>query len=390
MEDVRYAPATLGTRAMYPDLPEEDDDKFWIRVSASNPEVDKHNSIMDPKTTLKNFEVDAKSRLGVALTDHHAYRSFGYGRSSDARLTDKNELLIDFYIVKNMAYEGGRREFRTSELLIRAIENDLVNQVSVEFYGAREICNLCQLPIRRYSWYDDWDSQRDEKCTHKMGKKYDVGNSKMETATYTVYDARLKAVSLVEFGSNRQTSIETKREIAEALDWVFREKPGPVLGAFSKEVETIVEEKLMEDKDWIANLREKLGVASIRSTDEPDEVLNKLETEVTELRETIETQRDDIADLQADAEDGKVYREARIEEAIKQGTRAHGDAFDEAYHREYYADLPMDKLNAAIENNKKIGDAALPAGRSTTDTHEPPPERSKASVHQRKRRGRRR
>ena len=146
----------------------------------------------------------------------------------------------------------------------------------------------------------------------------------------------------------------------------------------------------MEDKDWVANLREKLGVSTIRSDDEPDVVLEKLETEVSDLRETVETQRDDIADLQADAEDGKVYREARIEEAIKQGTRAHGDAFDEAYHREYYADLPMDKLNAAIENHKKLGDAALPAGRSTTDTHAPPPERKKASLRDRKRRGRRR
>ena len=390
MEDIRCVPGVISTRAMGAELPEDDTDKYWLRMTASNGKLDRHNSIMDPKTTLRNFEADAKSRLGVALTDHHAYRSFGYGRSSDARLTDKNELIIDFYILKNMEYEGGRREFRTSEMLIRAIENNLVNQVSVEFYGSREICNLCQLPIRRYSWYDDWDSQSEGKCSHKMGKKYDVGNGKMETATYTVYDARLKAVSLVEFGSNRNTSIEAKREIAEALDWVFRGKPGSVLGTLSKEVETIIEEKLMEDKDWIANLREKLGVASIRSTDEPDEVLNKLETEVAELRETIETQRDDIADLQADAEDGKAYRAARIEEAIKQGTRAHGEAFDEAYHCEYYAALPMDKLNAAIENNKKIGDAALPAGRSTQNTHEPATERKKASVHQRKRRGRKR
>lgn len=390
MEDVRSLPATLGTREMYPDLPEEDEELFWIRVCASNPELDKHNSIMDPKTTLRNFEVDAKSVLGVALTDHHAWRSFGYGRSSAAQLTDKNELLIDFYIVKQMEYEGGRREFKTSELLIRALKNKLVNQVSVEFFEAREICNLCNLPIRRSSWYDDYDSQRDEKCAHKMGKMYDVGNGKMEKATYTVYDARLKAVSLVEFGSNRNTSIETKREIAEALDWVFREKRGPVLGVLSKEVKTIVEENLMEDKDWIANLREKLGVASIRSTDEPDEVLNKLETEVAGLRETIETQRDDIADLQADAEDGQAYREARIAEGIKQGTRAHGDAFDEEYHRGYYADLPMDKLNEAIESNKKIGDAALPDGRSTQDTHEPPPERKTVSLRDRKRRGRRR
>ena len=391
MEDVRYMPGQIQTRAMHADLPEEDDDKYWLRIVASNPELDRHNSYMDVETTLPNFVKDAKSRLGVALTDHHAYRSFGYGRSSDARLTDKNEVLIDFFILKDMEYEGGRREFRTSEKLIRAIENDLVNQVSVEFYDAREICNICGKPRRRYAWYDDWEPYSSEdKCPHKMGKEYEV-DGKMVRATYTVYDARLKAVSLVEFGSNRETSIDTKREVAEALQWVFSEKPGPAFaGAFRDGMRKLMEEHLMTDQEWIAKLRDALEITSIRSTDEPDEVVQKLETEVTNLRQQIEDEKDKVADLTADAEDGKAYREARIEEAIKQGNRAHGEAFDEAYHREYYADLPMDKLNAAIENNKKIGDAKLPAGRSTSDAHEPPPERQKASLHQRKRRGRRR
>ena len=389
MEDIRSLPGLVQTRAVATDLPEEDDDKYWLRIVASNPELDGHNSYMDVETTLKNYVEDAKSRLGVALTDHHAYRSFGYGRSTDARLTDANEVLIDFFILKHMEYEGGRREFRTSEKLIRAIENDLVNQVSVEFYGAREICNICKLPYRRSSWWDEYDMQPGERCSHKMGKAYEIDGKRVR-ATYTVYDARLKAVSLVEFGSNRETSIEKKREMAAALDWVFREKPGALLAGISTEVQNKIKENIMEDKDWVANLREKLGVSTIRSDDAPDVVLEKLETDVTQLRETVETQRDEIADLQADAEDGQAYRAARIEEAIKQGTRAHGDAFDEAYHREYYADLPMDKLNAAIENNKKLGDAALPAGRSTTDTHEPPPERKKASLRDRKKRGRRR
>ena len=153
MEDIRSLPGLVQTRALAADLPEETDDKYWLRIVASNPELDRHNSYMDVETTLKNYVEDAKSRLGVALTDHHAYRSFGYGRSTDARLTDANEVLIDFFILKDMEYEGGRREFRTSEKLIRAIENDLVNQVSVEFYGAREICNICKLPYRRSSWW---------------------------------------------------------------------------------------------------------------------------------------------------------------------------------------------------------------------------------------------
>ena len=390
MEDVRSVPGILETRAVHSDLPEEDDEKYWLRITASNDKRDMHNSIMDPLTTLKNFEEDAKSPLGVALTDHHAYRSFGYGRSANARLTKDNQLLIDFFIVKGMEYEGGRREFRTSKLLIRGIEQGLINQVSVEFFRAREICNLCNLPIRKYSYWD-WEPEREGQCTHKMGKQYEDKDGKKVTATYTVYDAHLKAVSLVEYGSNRETSIDKKREMAEALQWVLKEKPGPALaGMLGDGIRNYMEEYLMTDQEWTTKLREALGVASIRSDDEPDAVVQKLNDEVTSLREQVETQRDDIADLQADAEDGKAYRKARIDEAIKQGNRAHGEAFDEEYHRDYYADLPIEKLNEAIESNKKIGDSKLPAGRATTDTHEPPSARQTASLRDRKRRGRRR
>ena len=377
MEDIRLFPMSIGTRAMHADLPEEDDDKYWIRIKASNGELDLHNSIIDPKTSLKNFEKEAKTDPGVALKDHHGYKSFGYGRSENAFLTDTNELMIDFFILKNMEYSDSSLQFKSSELLIRAIEYDLVNQGSVGFFGAREICNLCKLPIRRYSYWD-WDAPEGERCSHKMGKEYDTGNGKMEPATYTVYDAHLKEVSLVEFGSNRQTSIDKKREMR-----------------------SFMEELLMTDQEWITKLRDALEIPTVKSTDEPDTVVQKLQEEITTLRSDLGTEKDkiatmtethktDLAALEVDAEDGKAYRQARIDEGIKQGNRAYGDDFDEDYHREYYTDMPLEKLEAHITHNKKKGDAALPAGRSTTDTHEPPPEREKVGVRQRQRRMRRR
>ena len=391
MEDVRYMPGIIQTRAMGAELPEDDDDKYWIRVLASNDKLDRHNSIMDPETTLRNYENDAKTKPGVALKDHHAYRSFGYGRSANALLTDKNELFIDFYILKNMEYEGSR-EFKSSEQLIRAIEHELINQVSIGFYDAREICNISQKPIRRYSFWD-WepDSDAAEKSPYKPGKYYDVDGKRVK-ATYTVYDARLKEVSLVEFGSNRNTAIEKKREIAEALEWVFTEKPGLGVGnpPIFDGIRKFMEENFMTDQEWITQLREKLDIPNIKTTDEPDAVVETLQTEVESLREKVEEQKDAIADLTLDAEDGKAYRQARVDEGIKQGIRAHGDDFDEEYHREYYADLPLDKLEKAIESHKKIGDAALVEGRSTTDTHEPPPEKTRATERDRRRRGRRR
>ena len=392
MEDIRLFPVTIGTRAMHEDLPEEDDDKYWIRIAATNGERDLHNSIMDPKTTLKNFEKEAKTKPGVALKDHHGYKSFGYGRSADAKLTDKNELMIDFFILKNMEYSDSSLQFKSSALLIRALEHDLVNQASVGFFGAREVCNLCNLPIRRYSYWD-WEPEREGQCTHKMGKKYENKDGKMETATYTVYDAHLKEVSLVEFGSNRETSIDKKREMDEMgrhIETLCR-----------SESKKFMEELLMTDQEWITRLRDALEIPSIKSTDEPDAVVQKLETEVATLRQQVEDGKDEIADLTethkgaitnltADAEDGKAYREARIEEAIKQGNRAYGDDFDEEYHREYYGDMPLEKLEDHIAQNKKKGDAALPAGRSTTEGHEPSPENDKANLRQRQRRRRRR
>ena len=444
MEDIRLFPVSIGTRAMHADLPEEDQDRYWVRITASNDKLDRHNSIMDPETTLKNFEEDAKAKPGVSLKDHHAWRSFGYGRSANAMLNDKNELLIDFFILKNMEYDGGSREFRTSEKLIRAIEHELINQVSIGFYDAREVCNLCNLPIRRYSYWD-WEPEREGQCTHKMGKKYENKDGKMETATYTVFDARLKEVSLVEFGSNRHTSIEKQR----FLMYGFGDMPNMPESEVAARMRSFMEEFLMKDQEWIEKLRDALNVPSIRSTDEPDAVLRALETEVaglrttvstqkdeiadltnasqdvdtarqqlvttlrealdlkdvrstdepetvlekvtgevTELREQVETQKDEIADLQAAAKDGEAYRDARVEEAIKQGIRAYGDDFDEAYHREYYGDMPLEKLETHIAQNKKKADAALPAGRSTTDDHEPPPERDKRTPRQRKRRRR--
>ena len=146
----------------------------------------------------------------------------------------------------------------------------------------------------------------------------------------------------------------------------------------------------MTDKQWINKLRAELDLPNMKSTDEPDAAVETIQAEVTSLREQVETLRDEKADLILDAEDGKAYRKAQVDEGIKQGIRAYGDDFDEDYHREYYGDLPLDKLEKHIEHNKKMADAKLPAGRSTTDTHEPPEKeaREKVSEHKRRLRGR--
>lgn len=425
MEDIRMLPCSIGTRAIHSDLPEEDDEKYYIRIRASNAELDKHHSMMDPDTTLKNFEADAKSELGVALKDHHGSysKSFGYGRSIEAMLTKENELLVDFFILKNMDYhKESSFHFTSSEQLIRAIENGLVNQASVGFYDAREICNLCNLPIRKGYWYDYWEDApaKEGTCSHKMGKEYETSKGTMQVATYTIFDAHLKEISLVEFGSNRKTSIDKREfdQLSEYLDrrfatelakfkgddfkmkdaeWISgirtalnlpdlgpSDDPEKFLEALTTEASNLREPDAERNKQHVISLRDALGLKDVRSTDDLGTVIGKAKTEIEGIRETVETQRDEIADLQDSAKDGKAHREARVEEAIKQGNRAYGDDFDEAYHREYYSDMPLEQLEKHIAQNKKKGDAALPAGRSTSDDHEPPPEKNKRTPRQRK------
>lgn len=368
MDTVRMFPGTVGTREMHNDLPVEDDDKYYIRVTASNAEVDSHHSVMDPKTSLKNFEADAKLSLGVALKDHHAHHSFGYGRSTGAKLTDDNALIIDFFILKDMEYSDASLQFKASAQLIRSIEQGLVNQVSIAYFGAREICNLCEKPIKRFTIFevlaDKAKKDTTAYCEHEMGKSYEIADGGQRTATYTVYDARLMEVSLVEYGSNRHTSIEKR----------------------------MLEEILMTDTALQQRLSDALDIPDLRETDEPDAFVDKLQTELASLREQNTVLTDKLADLKDSAEDGKAYRQDRIDEAVRQGIRAYGDAFDEAYHRAYYADLPLEKIQEHIDHNKKKADTVLPAGRSTTDTHTPPakakqdPEKKQARIPRRHRR----
>ncbi len=183
--------------------------------------------------------------------------------------------MIDFYILKNMENEGQGREFRTSEKLIRAIEYGLINQISVGFYGEREVCNLCQRELRRWYWWDNTDT--DEYCTHKPGKQYDDGNGRIQTTTYNVYDAHLKEVSLVEFGSNRDTAIQKKHEMR-----------------------SVIQEILMTDQQWIDKIRTALDMPL---TGDPETVVHTLQAEVSSLREQLDL-------LTGDAEASKTFRQA--------------------------------------------------------------------------------
>ena len=326
----RYLPASLSIRV----LPESEqkDDEFYIRAEVSNAKLDSHFSVMDPKTTLRNFLEDAKN--GVALKDHHGQKSFGYGRSYAADLTEKNELLVDFAIVRDLKIKGSEC-FENTDDAIRAIEKGLITDVSVGFHSAREVCNICGRELPGWWHHDTKDNNR---CKHTPGETYDI-DGREKIATYTIYDARLKEVSLVEYGSNRHTKILDNRAFLE---------------------------EIMNDKELLAGLRELLSESDSVDDDDPEKVLSKLKTELTELRS-----KNNILRKQAD--DGRAYRASLIEDAIAAGVRAFGDDFDTDFHTEYYRNVPIGTLKAFIEKNEEIAKGLLTGGRKTTDEPEGEP-----------------
>ena len=65
----------------------------------------------------------------------------------------------------------------------------------------------------------------------------------------------------------------------------------------------------MNDQEWITQLRDALKVPTLKSTDEPDAVVKALETEVSSLRSTVSTQKDEIADLTKASKDVDTARQ---------------------------------------------------------------------------------
>ena len=156
------------------------------------------------------------------------------------------------------------------------------------------------------------------------------------------------------------------------------DEPDAVVKALQTEVSKLQAEDSERDQQQVIRLRDAFGLKDVRSSDALDSVIEKAKEEVTDLRGQVETQRDEIADLTKSAEDGKTYREARVEEAIKQGNRAYGEDFDEEYHREYYGDMPLEKLeDSTLPRTRKKGMRHYrQADRRQMTTNRPQSERS--------------
>ena len=177
------------------------DDRYEFQAEISNDLLDSYYTTMHI-TTLRNFREDAKQ--GVAFLEGHMPTRMNYGRTFNARLNkaeDRQRVLADIYTIRDINF-GGHMSFPSTNDFIRAVETDLVSDVSVGFYGGIWRCDLCGMDV--FDW-SDWENM----CRHWPGETYEEDDVKV-VATATIEDARLSEVSVVYDGATPEAQITKK------------------------------------------------------------------------------------------------------------------------------------------------------------------------------------
>lgn len=422
----RDAAEFLGQR----DAESLNDSWYWFTAEISSTTLDSYYSHMEP-STLRNFAKDAAG--GVALLDSHnrTGAKLGVGYSAGGRYEEENgagRAIGLFYIIPGIRF-GGQHSFASTDDYIRAIEGEVIRDVSVGFYEGRWVCDLCRQPY----------VSRRSTCTHWAGEEYEIevdGKMSWQVCTVAIHDARLSEVSLVYDGATPGAMILKAEQEAEAgrltpemtqrLERQYRVKlpparrtvrvasdsaagivitnnpPSPLLFgtatnvtasgiAGAKEKRTMEEEPtLIEQEETVtenaapAGEAERALLAEIRQalteSAAPDGMeivatvrwLNEQLAQATQERDAA---RQETARLQPLADQGRAYREDMINQAVVEGVRALGEAFPEETYRAMLANAPLEHIRQVRDTFGEQAAARFPGGRQTRDANETEPER---------------
>lgn len=197
------------------------DDRYEFSAEISNDLLDSYYTTMD-RSTLRNFRDDSKS--GVAFLEGHDTRRINLGRTFDARLNkleDRQRVIADIFTVRDINFSSNV-SFASTNDFIRSIEQELVADVSVGFYGGRWECDICQKELFDFwAWLGGRDEE--EMCLeHWPGYTYEV-EGRSELATATIKDANLSEVSVVYDGATPEAQIIRKARMMYERDMIDEE-----------------------------------------------------------------------------------------------------------------------------------------------------------------------
>ena len=386
-----------------------DNDRFYFTAEISSTSLDSYFTHMDP-STLRNFARDAAT--GVSLLDSHDSYKLGIGYSAAGRYEEEGETgraIGVFYIVPGIRF-GGKHSFASTDDFIRAIQGEVVRDVSVGFYGGQWICDLCHQPY----------FGRGTACQHIAGYEYEIevdGKMTRQQCTVAIHDANLSEVSLVYDGATPGAMILKAEQEAEAgrlspvmirqIEKQYRVKlpkaqpaaKPQALGVASAaagrgtgeramtEENTNVEQPVEQpeagvvelDGENAADAEARAALEAIRQiltqSAAPQGVhladavrwLNEQLAQATQERDAA---RQETARLQPLADQGQAYREDLVTQALAEGVRAMGEAFPEETYRAMLTDAPLEHIRQVRDTFATQAAERLPGGRQTRDNEE--------------------
>lgn len=340
---------------------------FVRSAEISSDRLDAYYTHMDPETTLRNYADEA--RAGVSVLDSHDARKLGVGYSFTGNVSPGDDgaviVLSDFYMVHGIEF-GGEHSYRSTDDYIRAVEARLVREISVGFYGDRQICDICG--ERYYSW----------DCPHIGGVEYPIGEQGARTviATSTIYDAHLAEYSLVYKGATPGAQIrKIEREIKE----------GRLTGDSIAMLERRYRIKLPEkSKSFLVNGRKAESEVHMdleKAFDKIRAILAETPApEGVEVAEAVRWLAGEVERLKPLADAGRQYRADLIEQALAEGTRALGDDFQRESYQGMLQASSLDVIKRMAADWKTIGDKRFPGGRVTQDEQQQAPERDERQL----------
>ena len=400
---------------------------FAWRAVVSNDRLDSYFTRMD-RSSLRNYAEDAKA--GVAFMNSHRTGGFSpaelpLGMSFDARFVNQGvdgaaRVEEDFYTLRGLRLTG-----LSTDDFIAGLRSGIARDVSIGFYGGWYRCSICDRDMF------DWDLG----CTHFPGLKYAKPNKEgrqegePEVAVAWVMDAHQAEASAVYDGATPGCMVMKATRMAEegllhrdaadlisvryriALPGARRRFAVPdavrrrVDGGDPVDPEPQDLEQQVEPSEEVI-VKEKAGTPPAGNPEQGEsqqpqpapaaepvpaqpDVAPDLERAAVpqEHRATVTAavrwMAGELERLRPLADDGITYRTDLVQDALTQGRRARGAAFQEERYRALLNRSTIEEIKQFRDDWREIADAAQPVGRATRDTETDEPPAAKRAAEQR-------
>ncbi len=297
------------------------------------------------ESLLEVYHKNAKE--GVAFMLDHPWSglqpAYSYGRTFDSRLEDSQNPSIpdetkaiygDIYIVR-----GKEKNGVSTDEIIKDIEDGTLFDVSIGFGYETAVCSICGEDIRDY-----------DKCPHLPGKMYEVDGKQELCYTIAKPPGYLMEISGVFDGAYPTAGFS---QGGGETSWI--------------PVDNIKETP--RGTQLLHTYSQKFGVRTFRKNG-PTEVKEPMV--VTPVIDEERAKEIAGANWQENlfvlATEGKELRDDLIEEVLKMGVRAMGEAFDMEFHREVLHDSALFRIKRFREQFLQKAREEIPTGRKIQPT----------------------